>query len=677
MKLNDEGFLFKQFLKNINNNHNIYDNIFFFKKKLPSLCNSPSVDSIFKIKDKEENKNNSFEAKDNNNELSLKTIKKINNIRTNNINKIFNRFSNKIRLKPLSKRDFIYRNILNLPNSLLSPKKSRNSKLLLPSQSTIIKSLILSPLKKSKPKISFIMNFFKDYESDFFPDMDLSNLKYNEYEIYKDKFSYKKLIKDKIIYFKKTENENHTTKLEKIIQYGKFKKNINICLNSLLITFKDMSSSKNNNIIINYPFALLPIFYYKGFEPFIKFLCLIIKVENNFEKISFENNRIIEVLNTILDYQTNRDKEEETSKNFNCTQYNTTQIYKKDKPIELRTFISKLKQNFQKFNNFTFFWTTNQKTFLVTITLPCIHLNIPENKISIKHFIDFELLFYLYKRNFVNWDYYVIKNMSNYSKFRNIFYKIESNSKIYDIQFYLKEPKTRHNSFIDDNIINVYTDKNNNNQIIQFLSLFIIIHLIDIKTNKEKIYHIFFNFNQYVKLNEIDKYSSKLFFLTKFLDLNCEMNSLQFNFKRYDEFDINAWIEKIKKFSNESLKKRIVNEVLFKELVTFSKKIKMELKKPRWSIIQLEGKCEKKNTYEIKDELEKIFIESIAKNHAYFWTSVINNFSKKMNVSDPISSEIICKKNYKKKFDRSNSCVQVNIKRPKPRTRSQFKRVSE
>ena len=673
MKFIGEGCLLKKFLKNIDNGRNNY----YFRRNLPSLSNSPSVDSIFKTKIKEDNKYNSLDAyynNDNNDkdELPLKT-----NIRKININKIINKLSSKIRLKPLSKRGFIYNNILNLPNSLLSPNNNRNSRLI-PTQSTILKSLILSPSKKSKPKISFILNFFNDYENDFFPDIDISNLNYNEYEIYKDKYTYKKLIKEKITYFKKTKNENHTSKLEKIIHYGKLKKDINLCLDSLLITFKDMSSPKNpnKNITINYPFALLPIFYYKGFETFIKFLSMTIKIENNFEKIYFENNKIPEILSTLLDYQANKNKEGEegVSNNFNFTQNYQIRMNKSDKPIEIRPLISKIKKNFHKYNSFIFFWSTNQKTFLVNITLPCIHLTIPENKISINHFIDFELLFYLYKRNFVNWDYYIIKNMSNYSKFRNIFYQIDSDSKIYDLAFYLKEPKTRHNSFSDDKIINIYTDKLNNNQIIEFISLLIIINLIDIKTNKEKIYNIFFNFNQYVKLNEIEKYSSKLFFLTKFLDLNCEMNTLTFNFKGYDEFDITSWLAEIKEFSNESLKQHIVNEELYRELFTFSKKIKIKMQKPRWSVIKLEGKSEKKNTYEIRDDLEKEFIKSIDKNNPFFWTSIINNCGKIMKVAEGKKSKINSKKSYNKKFERSNS-MQVYIIRSKTRSRSQFKNI--
>ena len=67
-----------------------------------------------------------------------------------------------------------------------------------------------------------------------------------------------------------------------------FKKKINLKLNSLTITFEDMSSPpefQNKKLKIDLPFALLPLFYYKGIQTFQKLLAASIKVENNFNSI--------------------------------------------------------------------------------------------------------------------------------------------------------------------------------------------------------------------------------------------------------------------------------------------------------------------------------------------------------------------------------------------------------
>ena len=78
-----------------------------------------------------------------------------------------------------------------------------------------------TPLKFKKSKSNFKVNFFNDYEKDFFSEIDYSNLEYNEYEIFKNKEIYEQLIKDKINYFKKEKNENPTIIFEKQFIYKK------------------------------------------------------------------------------------------------------------------------------------------------------------------------------------------------------------------------------------------------------------------------------------------------------------------------------------------------------------------------------------------------------------------------------------------------------------------------
>ena len=55
----------------------------------------------------------------------------------------------------------------------------------------------------------------------------------------------------------------------------------------------------NKYLQIDFPFALLPIFYYKGIESFEKLLAAVVKVENDFENITFNDNLISTALNSI------------------------------------------------------------------------------------------------------------------------------------------------------------------------------------------------------------------------------------------------------------------------------------------------------------------------------------------------------------------------------------------
>jgi hypothetical protein len=109
---------------------------------------------------------------------------------------------------------------------------------------------------------------------------------------------YENLIEEKINYFKNNKNENQSIKLEKKFHFGKYKNEINLTLDSMIITLQNMSSSNNTQdkqdkvLKIYFPLALLPIFYYKGYYAFIKFLSVVLKMENNFEKIIFKEDKL-------------------------------------------------------------------------------------------------------------------------------------------------------------------------------------------------------------------------------------------------------------------------------------------------------------------------------------------------------------------------------------------------
>ena len=497
---------------------------------------------------------------------------------------------------------------------------------------------------------NYDLNSF-DYEKEFFSEGTYMNMVYNEYEIFKSKKIYDDLIKKQINILKNEQNINKEIKFEKKFQYGKYEKEINLTFDSLQITFTDMSlpqDLESKKIKINLPFTLLPIFYYKGIEAFIKFLCEVIKIENNFEKVIFEEDKIMEALNDLKEY---RAKEEELDDSDDSED---SDYYRSEKPIELKPMILKKNVDFLKFNKFIFFWITNTKTFITTVTLPCVHLNINENKIVINHFINYELLFYLYKKKFVNWEFYIIKYLSSYSKFRNIFQHIDSHSKEFNKIIFLKEPKTMMNTFAQENLINIYTDQSGNNQIIVFKSFYVKATLADINYFQEKTYNIYFNFFHYVKLYEIAKYSSKILFLVKFMKLNKDMHTLSFNFTAYDDFNIRAWMSNIKKFSDESLSNNSQNEELYREFEIYTKKIKIEFIRPKWTIMKLENKREVVKSWDIGNELEKELVDSIVDSGSDSWTKLLNECLKKLNEPVPILPDLTNRKKIKKRLSKKN-----------------------
>ena len=511
-----------------------------------------------------------------------------------------------------------------------------------------LKELYSRHLKLKKDFSCFNINFFNDYEKDFFPEIDYSNLEYNEHEIYKDRSIYENLIKEKINYFKNNKNENFTTELKKTFHYGKHKKQIDLTLKSLTITLDDMNPSQNANntcLKIDYPFALLPIFYFKGSDCFQKFLAMVMKVENNFEKIIFDNNLISVALNHLKDYQVEsneniKDKNMDLNlylefKNLSYKRERNSKI-KEIKSISLRPLNLQRIKDFLNFNSFIFFWITNIRNYIVKLNLPCITLNIPEFNIIINHYLDYEFLFFLYKKNFNNWEYYIIKYLSSYSKFRSIFQQLGSHMKISNKIIFLKEPKTKANTFELETLYNIYTDQFYKNHIILFKSFYINIDFIDENYLYEKLYNIYFSFSQYIKLYEIAKYAPKLDFLIKFLEINNDTHTLNFNFKEYDSFDIKSWMNNMKKFSEKSLSKEIdFEEKLYGVYDIYKKKIKIKFNKPQWTIIKFENGKEINKTWEIGKEFETDLVLSILYGSTETWTNLLNKCLKKLDESVP------------------------------------------
>jgi hypothetical protein len=633
MKKAIEGYLSKSNLKNFNT----------FYKEYKSLYNKKNLTLISKSQ-----KPNYFYQK--------KKVKSI-NIKPLSTEPYSNQFNSEKKINPnITGKDFNLKNSIKQKLKILlkTPTNKRNLSRNLKSQYENSNTLTLDGEKTNAKNC--IMNFINDYEKDFFSDSIYLNLDYNENEIYNNEFFYEDLIRKKIIYFRNKQTFNKKKKFEKKFFYGKYQKEINLTFNSLQITFQRMilpSEMQNQEseppITFDLPFDLLPIFYYKGIHTFIKFLSRVIRIENNFEKIIFKEDKLCEELSRIKEYEINLDESNELegslildliSESSNSNRNITYKEDKKNKFIHLKPQSLNRGGNFLKFSHFIFFWITNTKTYITTVSLPSIHLNILDNKITINNFVDYELLFHLYRKNFENWEYYIIKNLSCYSKFRTVFQQINCNSKVYDKNIYLKEPKQKINAFSDETLVNVYTDQFNNNIILVFRSFHVLATITDLCYHSEKSYNLHFNFFQYIKLYEVAKYSSKVYFLIKFMTVNKEYNTLNFNYEEFDKFDNQVWMSNIKKFSIKSLYKNELKDDLVHEFGIFPKKIRVEYVMPKYSIIKMENENEILKTLDIGKDLEKDLIDSMENAGSDSWTKFLNECLKKLNEPVPVLPSI-------------------------------------
>ena len=120
---------------------------------------------------------------------------------------------------------------------------------------------------------------------------------------------------------------------------------------------------------------------------------------------------------------------------------------------------TKKEYNYINFNNFEFLWLTPNHNYKVCISTPIVTINIPKNKIKVKKYVDFELLFYLYENDFKIWDFYLVKYLSSYKSFRALLEEINSINESYNKDFYLTKPRIKNYVFNNTKMVNIATIK--------------------------------------------------------------------------------------------------------------------------------------------------------------------------------------------------------------------------
>ena len=239
------------------------------------------------------------------------------------------------------------------------------------------------------------------------------------------------------------------------------------------------------------------------------------------------------------------------------------------------------------YNEYIFLWETCSKTFVVNIQMPIIYFKYKTMKSEILAYCDKNLFLYIYRKNFVNWDFYVLNYLFSIKAFRKIIlnnYSIanrliisdlfsksvnkEENNHTMNNFFSLKAPKKGNNEgnniLSENNKIDIFNERiiinrnknkiynilNENNEsylffytnnsyincIIKFYS-----YLIDIdydKLNPKLKWKYYLDFKQMKQLNEISKYESLDSFLPKIIKTDFQNGLLSMDFSLFDEFNI-------------------------------------------------------------------------------------------------------------------------------------------
>ena len=223
---------------------------------------------------------------------------------------------------------------------------------------------------------------------------------------------------------------------------------------------------------------------------------------------------------------------------------------------DLRNKVTKKKEI--KYNEYCFRWETPDKSYKVRIVMPIIIFWSEHIKKNIMTYCDKELFLFLLKKNFVNWDYYILNYLFSLKIFRLIILKGISIYKKYTIDksdnntidinnlstLYLKKPL----DYINDKTLminlnkKIYNQYNTNNETYKFFYTdnFSINSIIELnsfhifiendKVNKNICYEFCLNFKQMCHLINISHYEDLENFLSKIVQLNLEEGKINLDF---------------------------------------------------------------------------------------------------------------------------------------------------
>ena len=300
-------------------------------------------------------------------------------------------------------------------------------------------------------------------------------------------------------------------------------------------------------------------------------------VEKKGTTIGNNNSKIFNMArNSILDYTTNFKKKKKEEVIFSNKKKNNYFHHNNESDNINENVINKIynRKEINQYNEYIFIWETNDKTYLVNLQMPIIYFNYKNLKEEIATFCDKSLFLYMYKNNFINWDFYSLnylfslkvfrkKILQNYafvrktflSKENNVLNQINKKSRILssnstfnikrDININEEIPIINRDKSKTYNMINnsnesyifFYTNKLYQNTLIKVYSYLILIDYD--KLNPKIRWKYVLDFKQMKLLNEITKYEPLETFLPKIIKTDFQNGNLFIDFSVFDEFNIN------------------------------------------------------------------------------------------------------------------------------------------
>ena len=521
---------------------------------------------------------------------------------------------------------------------------------------------------------------------------DYFNLKYEENKIFLSIEQCNEYIKEQMLELKKNKIKiQHPEKFEKIFQNSKFGHPI-LILNPIVIEFKHKYSFDNTNIkksninniqVFNIPFEYIPLFYFDNFEKLKEILISIFYLDENYNKFYTKYENLSYILRNsdefkeneeYKDYKNNVYKKEFTFKlpishsqtlNRNPNSFKNTKRTSKVKKDSLKSIdiynteynFNSLPERMKKFNYdknilnkkniFEFIWLCSSYQYLVTLKTPEICFKI--NDIEIKKNIDIELLFFLAKNNFKNWDFYIMEYLFSYYDFILIInsflstYKIKSkykyktilnmkynnhNNNLNNIIYLTKEKKVKY-SKKNSKLEFIFTDNNLNNniKILHNYKLFV----FNKKINPYYQFCFHLNFIQMKSLYLASKKQGIKYLLQKIIIIDKDNMKIKLNYEYLDNFcktDLNNLEPLLPNTIQIKANKYKfnINDIKFCLFYPIIETIKFNRD------FQSKNNCFESNLEEeLKDDINMNILDSLFKiNDLYKWPNIIVSIDNKL-----------------------------------------------
>ena len=428
--------------------------------------------------------------------------------------------------------------------------------------------------------------------NNIFYDESYNDYKYDESEIFHREIFYNKYIINYIQQLKNTKTDNLTTHLERKFYKENINKNIfqtfendeiisSILFKSMKISFINQTNKNKKPISFSIPFSYLPLFYYNNMRNIKYILLSCFKFSKDFENIFFNEDDLYYLINNSEQYECFHKKKtikiEETKLNDeNYEKINDVKNLKKlifsNKKIKVKItdnnvhkinkkinpYISKYEN---QYNVYYYIWVTPKYNFKVEVKTPKLEIKI-YNKYFVSKYVDFELILFLLKRNFLIWDFYIVHYLFSFKSFRWIIKKILSkNQQNINLLTQYKEENCGYIKFttINDRLnINLSKDKfwniNYNNHHFMFiytneisLNYLKILHSYSVNIsndmiNEKKDFFFIFNFSQMIILNKISKRQKLTDFINKLV--YAENSNILLHFDFFENFNKMCYIDK-------------------------------------------------------------------------------------------------------------------------------------